>query len=245
MKTCFPAALAFSLLAVLPAAVSAGDAPEPATIATSGGAEIRVPADLADLYFEVSVRHADLAAARKKQAERANKVLAALRDAGVADKDLQTAQVNVAATYAENRHGETAAVNYYEVTQGIYCTLHDVKKVADLTAAVLLAGATAVHDAELRTSERRKYRDEARVQAVRAAREKAVAMATELGAKVGKPYKITEGDSESGTSNYSASKMHATEASSSEASDREETREVFAPGLLTISATVNVTFCLE
>ena len=62
--------------------------PEPATISISGHAELHVPADLADLSFAVSVRHADLATARKRQAERAGRVLAVLHAAGVADKDL-------------------------------------------------------------------------------------------------------------------------------------------------------------
>ena len=235
--------LVSGLLAVSPAVGFAGDAPEPATISTSGSAEIRVAADLADLYFDVNVRHADLATARKKQAERANKVLAALRDSGMEDKDLQTSQVNVTATYAENRHGETATVNYYDVTQGVYCTLHDVKKVADLTTAVLTAGATAVHEASLRTSELRKHRDEARAQAARAAREKAVAIAAELGAKVGKPYKVTESIGDSRTNNFSANAVTTAAAPASE--ERDEPRGVFAPGLLTISAEVNVTFYLE
>ena len=201
-------------------------------------------ADLADLYFDVDVRHADLATARKKQAERAAKVLAALRDAGVEDKDLQTSQVNVAPTYAENRHGETATINYYDATQGIYCTLHDVKKVADLTTAVLAAGATAVHGVNLRTSELRQHRNEARAQAARAAPEKAVAIASELGAKVGKPYKITEESGENGPGNFSAS-AGVSVASAPSSEERATPPSVFAPGLLTISASVRVTFYLD
>ena len=242
MKTRLPI-LAVLALATLPAA-HAADPVEPATISTSGSAEIRVPADLADLYFEVNVRYADLATARKKQSERATRVLAVLRQSGVEDKDLQTSQVNIAATYMETRHGETATVNYYDVTQAVYCTLHDVNKVADLTTTVLSAGATGVHAATLRTSDLRKHHDEARTQAARAAREKAVALATELGAKVGKPYKIRETPLDGGTNGTSQNGVTA--AAPAPADDGHEAAGgVFAPGLLTISASVDVTFYLE
>ena len=50
----------------------------------------------------------------------------------------------------------------------------------------------------LRTSQLRKYRDEARAKAIRAAKEKAVALAGELGVKIGRPHSISEGYQYSG-----------------------------------------------
>ena len=46
-----------------------------------------------------------------------------------------------------------------------------------------MAGATGVRSANLRSSQLRKHRDEARAKAIQAAREKATAFANELGAK--------------------------------------------------------------
>lgn len=142
-----PALLVALLLTALGPAAPAAEAPrEPATISTSGHAELHVPADVADLAFEVSVRHADLATARKRQAERAARVLTALRAAGVADKDLQTSQVTVSATHAENRRtgAETATVSFYDVAQSVTVTLRDVKRVSEVTTDTLNAGATGV-----------------------------------------------------------------------------------------------------
>jgi len=215
----------------------------PPLISTNGSAQIRVVPDLADLYFEVEVRNADLNAARKEQTERATKVLAALRAAGVAEAELQSSQVHIAPDYTDRRQ-ETEKIKFYRVAQSVTCTLHDLKKVTDVTAAAVEAGATGIREASLRTSELRKYRDEARGKAVRAAKEKAIALATELGAKVGKPYTITEGygdDWRPGSSNSGNFQTSATESNDA----GEGTASTFAPGTISISASVRISFLLE
>lgn len=240
MKLTFLLALALTssvLFAKQPAALP------PPLVTTSGSALIRVAPDLADLYFEVEVRHADLSVARKQQAERAAKVLAALRAAGVVEAELQTSQAQIAADYTEGRH-ETASVNFFRVTQNITCTLHDVKKVADITAAAVGAGATGVREAVLRSSQLRKHRDEARALAVRAAKEKAVALAAELAVKIGRPYTITEG---SGFT-YSANRMaNGNNIVLVQAGDEagDGTTAAFAPGTISINAEVTVAFVIE
>jgi hypothetical protein len=105
--------------------------PLPPLVTTSGSALIRVTPDLADLYFEVEVRNSDLTLARKQQAERATKVLAALRAAGVVEAELQTSQAQIAADYTDRRQ-ETETVKFFRVTQSITCTLHDLKKVPNI-----------------------------------------------------------------------------------------------------------------
>ena len=226
-----------------PAAFAQQSAPLPPLVSTSGSAQIRVVPDLADLYFEVEVRHADLSIARKQQAERVTKVLAVLRAAGVAEAELQSSQVQISPSYTENRQ-ETDKVRFYRVSQSICCTLHDVKKVPDVTADAVIAGATGVRDASLRSSQLRKYRDEARAKAIQAAKEKAIALAAELGAKVGKPYTISEGSdygsrlSFSNSANFQSSGMGGEQAG-------DGTTPTFAPGTISISANVNVAFLID
>lgn len=109
----------------------------PPLVSTSGTAEIRVVPDLADLFFGVEVRHADLKEARKQQAERSVKVLTALRAAGIAETDLQMSQVQIQPIFTETEDGqETATVQFYSVSQEITCTLHDVLQVPDITAEI-------------------------------------------------------------------------------------------------------------
>src|SRR4051794_28839980 len=90
--------------------------PLPPLVTTTGTAQIRVAPDLADLYFEVEVRHSDLAVARKQQAERATKLLAALRAAGVVEAELQSSQAQISPDYTDRRQ-ETDKVKFYSVSQ--------------------------------------------------------------------------------------------------------------------------------
>ncbi len=214
----------------------------PPLVSTSGTAEIRVVPDLADLSFGVEVRHTDLNEARKQQAERSVKVLAVIRAAGVKERDLQASQVQIQPNYTDKRQ-ETETVQFYSVSQQITCTLHDVSKVTDVTAAVVTAGATSVEDDSLRTSELRKYRDEARVKAIKAAKEKAIALATELGSVVGKPYTIAEAT----YSNWGGAQGMFNSVGQGGGDHEPEDGEAstFAPGTISISATINVSFLLQ
>lgn len=214
----------------------------PPLVTTSGSAEIRVVPDLADLYFEVEIRNVDLAAARKEHAERATKVLAALRRAGITEAELQSSQIQIAAEYAE-RGRELEKVRFYRVSQNISGTLHDLKKLPDVTADAVTAGATGVRAASLRTSELRKYRDEARAKAIRIAKEKATALATELGAKIGKPHAITEGGVLDWRYTSNSMSNQSSSAGGNEAA--EDAQPTFAPGTISITAMVTVSFILE
>ena len=56
--------------------------------------------------------------------------------------------------------------------------------------AVMSAGANRIDGIEYQSSELRKYKDQARDEATKAAKEKAVALAQALGNQVGKTYSI-------------------------------------------------------
>jgi uncharacterized protein YggE len=212
----------------------------PPLVSTTGNALIRVVPDLADLYFEVEVRDADLSIARKQQGERVTKILTGLRAAGVKEAELQSSQVQITPDYTDRRE-ETERVKFYRVSQTICCTLHDLKKIPDITAEAVAAGVTVVRDASLRTSQLRKFRDEARASAIKAAKEKAIALAGELGAKVGKPYTISEG--------YDWRSISAGNSIQNGITTNEESGDgaspTFAPGTISITASVSVSFVLE
>jgi uncharacterized protein YggE len=226
--------------------------PGRALVSTVGSAEIRVVPDLADLIFQVEVRDANLSKARKEQAERVTKVLAALRSAGITEAELKTSQVEIVPHYDNRDSGpfgpdgrgpqESPTARFYSVSQYISCTLHDLKKIPNVTADAVLAGVTAIQGANLRTSELRKYRDQARAKAIRAAKEKAVALAGELGVKVGRPYTITENPYGDGSQLFNAGNYQRSAAVPG-GSDNPES--AFAPGTISVTAHVSVSFVLE
>jgi uncharacterized protein YggE len=233
--------LTFALAFLTPALFA--EPPLPALISTTGSAVVHVVPDLADLSFEVEIRNADLTLARRQQADRMQKVLATLRAAGIAEAAIQSSQVIITPNYGDPRE-EGDKIRFYRVAQTISCTLHEVKKVPDVTANVILAGATGVREISLRTSGLRVYRDQARAMALHAAREKAAAMATELGSKIGRPYAINEGADvaagAAGSNIFSNVQQVAIDAEPTDANVPN-----FAPGTISVTASVGVSFLLE
>jgi uncharacterized protein len=224
--------------------------PGRALVSTTGSAEIRVVPDLADVIFQVEVRSTELSKARKEQAERVTKVLAALRSAGITEAELQTSPVEIVPHY-EARDGEhsleSATVQFYSVSQYVSCTLRDIKKIPSVTADAVAAGVTATQGAILRTSQLRKYRDEARAKAIRAAKEKAVALAGELGGRVGHPYAIKEDpvDDRPFWPAYAYQGNSQLNEGSAPRTAGDNAEPTFAVGRISVSAAVSVSFLLD
>jgi uncharacterized protein YggE len=117
-----------------------------------------------------------------------------------------------------------------------------LSKYERLISKLLESGVNRVDSIEFLVAEPRKYKDEARAKAVKAAREKAVAMAAELGQTIGKPWDI----SEDGFNGLFAQTRNSVQANSY-AYDRSPSTEesTVAPGEVSIRASVRVSFQLE
>jgi uncharacterized protein YggE len=130
-------------------------------------------------------------------------------------------------------------------------TLKEIGKFESLLTAALEAGANNVHGVQFRTTELRRYRDQARSLAIKAAQEKAVALAAELGQKVGRPLKIEEQQSNWwawyggwwGGGWSGAMTQNVVQNVSGGGQSSEDT--TIAPGQITVNARVAVTFELE
>jgi len=116
------------------------------------------------------------------------RVIAAIRGVGVDPSDIQTDYFHVSIVYMPN---QPSVIDYYVVTKQIEVILKKVSKFEDLLDAGLHAGANHLDGAEFRTTELRKYRDEARALAAKAAVEKAQDLAQAAGMKVGKPLSLS------------------------------------------------------
>ena len=233
-----------SCMALLTAAsLSRADNTPPPLVTTTGNSEVKVVPDLADLRFDIELRNTILKTALAQEAEKMSQLVAALKAAGIGERDLQTSQVTINPVYQQENgtYAETAKIAFFSVSQTVGCTLRDIQKITAITTRAIDAGANRVSGVTLRTSRLRQYRDQARVMAVKAAKEKALALAGELGSKVGKPHSITEQSSEIPTlllGNSFAQNVAAAPGDSG-------SNSAFEPGTISISATVTVAFVLE
>jgi uncharacterized protein len=213
--------------------------PRPRLISVTGTAEVNVAPDEVVLSLGVESRDKDLAIAKAQHDGRVKKLLAEAHDAGVEGKFIQTSMLQMRPDYSEERVPRFLA---YQVSQTIQVTLKDLSKYERLISKLLESGVNRVDSIEFRVAEPRKYKDEARAKAIRAAREKAVAMAAELGQTIGKPWDI----SEEGFNGLFAQTNNTVQANSY-AYDRSPSAEesTVAPGEVSIRASVRVSFQLE
>jgi hypothetical protein len=205
-------------------------------IKVQGTAEINVPPDEVILNLGVDSHDKVLAIAKGQNDKGVKRILLLARGAGIQDKDIKTSALEMGPEYSSEK---IPRLLDYEVSQAIGVTLRDLSKYETLMTKFLEAGVNRVDSVEFRVAETRKYRDEARAKAIAAAKEKAVAMAAQLGQGVGKPWEITEEHYFTGGARPNASLNYSYAGA---AADEEPT---VAPGQVTIGATVGVSFLLE
>jgi uncharacterized protein YggE len=184
----FFASACFWLAAALPA--SAQEKVLPPLITVTGEAEIRVVPD--EVYFDVTMQtfNKDLKVAKAQTDERLKRLAELTVRYNVAPKDVQTDYVSVEPRYRGNN--EARQLIGFLVRKDLVFTLRDVSRAEAMLAEVIETGVTRINDIDFRTSEMRKHRDQARANAIRAAREKAIALTREIGQKIGKAYSIEE-----------------------------------------------------
>jgi uncharacterized protein len=196
------ALLAFLVFSANIPAVSAQEslttaaAPQPApvcdpnrTVSVSGAATVNVVPDrvLIQLGVQSNGLTPDLVQAANSLA--IQKVFRALQSQGIAAADISTDVYIIEPVY-ENYNSLT--IKGYRIDNVVTVTLRDVEKTSNLVAAALKAGANQVLDVQFYTSELRKYRDQARDLAMKAAREKADDLARAAGAEAGCVLSINE-----------------------------------------------------
>jgi len=224
------------------------DRAAPRLVTVTGEAVVNVVPDEVVLTLGVESSDKQLRRAKSLNDERVKQVLAAAEKLGIPAKDIQTDHISIEPRYRDN-YEQRDFVGYF-VRQTIEITLKDISQFENLLTDALDAGANYVHGIQFRTSELRKHKDEARALAIKAAREKAVALAQELDQNVGKPYAIRE-DQEGWWSGYntgwgSAGGLGMTQNVVQNAGNGDTEMEgAFAPGQIGVTARVTVSFELE
>ena len=118
-----------------------------------------------------------------------NKITQALKAQGVEEKDIVTDWYVIQPLY-ENY--DSLYIKGYRIHNIVAVTLRDIGKVNTVISAALDAGANQVVDVEFYLSDLRKYRDQARDLAMKAAKEKAQDLASAAGAETGCVMSINE-----------------------------------------------------
>jgi uncharacterized protein YggE len=169
--------------------VVASDADSTGSITVSGSSAIRTQPDRVVVVFGVETFARKPSTSRAQNAELSKAVLAAIRDQGVEDKDIATANLTIQPRYDDY---DWNVISGYASRNTIAVTLREVEKLESVLIAALEAGATSVDGVEFSVTNLRELRDEARDLAVKAALEKAEAMCASAGVRAGNVIGITE-----------------------------------------------------
>lgn len=170
------------------------------SISVSGEAEVRVAPDEVVMTFGVETWDMSIDAAKQQNDEIVKKVIRLAQDHGVESRLIQTDFIQIEPRYRDD-YQKKSFIGYF-VRKTIAITLRDMSKFEDLFSGALAAGVNYVHGVDFRTTELRKYRDQARDLAIKAAGEKADALARSMGQSLGKVRTIAE-DSNQWWSGYS------------------------------------------
>src|SRR5258708_620693 len=177
----------------------AQNAIEPPLVTVSGQAEVRVPPDEVVFTLGIETIDKDILAARTRTDDRVKDVLAIAKRNGIKPEDVQTSYISIQPKYNtddleyEQRRAVKREFLGYQVSKTIAVILRDISRFDSLLSDVLKAGVTRLGNVEVRDSQIRKHRDQARPMAMKAAQEKASLLAREIGQSIGPAYSITEG----------------------------------------------------
>ena len=222
-------------LAVVIAALLAGPAlaqtvPPPA-VAVTGEATVSVPPDQAQIDGGVTSEAKTAREASEANNAAMGKVLLALKNAGIEEKDYQTSRLSLQPQHAPNRAGPSPIVGY-QASNRVTIRLRDVTKIANVIDVLVGAGANDIGGINFVVSQASKHLDEARVKAISDARRKAEIYARAAGVTLGEPISISE---EGSPAPLFRGKMAAPMAAGAPVAQGEET----------LSVSVNVSWAIK
>ena len=151
----------------------------------------RVP-DIAIISAGVVTRAPTASGAIQQNAEQMERVIAALRKASIAERDIQTSSINLNPEYRyeENRAPQLIA---YQASNSVSVRFRDIRNSGRILDALVAEGANQLNGPQLTIDKPEAALDEARVKALSEGRARAELYAKALGKRVVRLVSVSEG----------------------------------------------------
>ena len=179
------AALIVAALASLPARA------DDKLVTVTGEATVAIAPDMATIRVGVTSQGKSAREASETNGKQMTGVLAALKGAGIADRDVQTSSLSLQPQYDPNKSGAARLLGF-QATNQVTVKIRAIDTLPDVLDRAIGAGANEMSGIEFVVSEQSKLLDQARTEAIADARRKAELYAKAAGAKVGSVVAITE-----------------------------------------------------
>lgn len=154
------------------------------------GEVTRIP-DVAVISAGVVSQSATASAALQDAATRMDRVIAALKRAGVADRDIQTSSVNLNPVY-RYQENQSPQLTGYNASNTVTVRFRDIKSSGKILDALVAVGANQINGPNLTVDKPEAALDEARANAVAIGRARAEAYAHSLGLRVVRVVSVSE-----------------------------------------------------
>lgn len=194
-----PLLLAVALLAfaapMLPVAAQDNSytvAADSTLLSVSAQAEARRVPDVAAISAGVVTQATDANAAMRANAGQMAKVMAAIKAAGIAERDIQTSGINVNPQYRYIEN-QPPAITGYQASNTVNLKVRDIAKLGKVLDALVASGANQVNGPSFEIDQPEAAYDEARRGALEKAQARAAMYAKALGMRVRRIVSISEG----------------------------------------------------
>ena len=172
-------------------AAGGGSVEQPHTISVTGNGIAYGKPDIAIAQIGVQTRDENPGRAVSENTEKMNAVIAALKELGVEEKDIQTSNFSV---YAQQNYDNNGApTDYtYVADNTVSVTIRNLSKVGDALGKAVAAGANSIYGVSFGVSDQSALEAEARDKAMADAKARAEQLAAAAGVTLDQPLNISE-----------------------------------------------------
>ena len=160
-------------------------------VTVTGEATIAVAPDAAIIRIGVTSQDKTAREASDANAKQMSAVLAAIKDTGIAERDIQTSRLSLQPQYDSSKSGN-ARLTGFQANNQVTVKIRDIDKLAIVLDRAIASGANEMSGIEFVVSEQSKMLDQARDDAVADTHRKADLYAKAAGAKLGSVVSISE-----------------------------------------------------
>lgn len=183
--------LVFSVVLLLAVLLSACSSPlgsaaqsAPRLLTVSGAGKVSLKPDIAYIYVGVHTEKPSAAEAVAENNANTQKLIEALKEAGVDANDIQTTNFSIWQNTQYSSDGTRGATNY-AVDNTVYLTVRKLESLGDLLDAAVQAGANNVNSIQFDVADKTKALSDARAEAVKAAKAQAGELAAAASVTLG------------------------------------------------------------
>lgn len=202
-------------------------------LSVSASADAKRVPDIATISTGVVTQAADANAAMRANAAQMDKVMAAIRAAGIAERDIQTSGISLNPNYKYVENAPPTIVGY-QASNTVNVKVRDLSKLGKVLDTFVEVGANQINGPSFEVDKPDEAYDEARIAAIKKAQARAQTYADALGLKVRRIVSISEGGA------GFPRPMPMVRMQAADAGFAKETS--VAPGESTLSANIEVVF---